>query len=238
MPLRQYTLPKRITWDQFITTWTWKQGQHVAAIGPTGAGKTTLMQAILPLRDWVVVFANKPNDDSYHRLLAEGYIRAKKWPPPKNKNPHSQYVLLWPEIRSVDDLQKKTPIFEKCLKSVFTDTSWTVGLDDLYYTAKVMGLGKLIEALNYQVRAQKVTLVSGIQRPAWVPRSCWDQSSHAFLASMSDIDDVRALRGLSPVGSSELFYWLENLKAHEWLYLPVSNSVEYPPVIVRPPLYE
>ena len=35
---------ERVPWNSFLKTFDWKQGEHVAAIAPTGAGKTTLFK--------------------------------------------------------------------------------------------------------------------------------------------------------------------------------------------------
>jgi hypothetical protein len=232
---RRVQLPPRLNWYDFINNLQWKQGEHIAIIGPTGCGKTTLMHSLFFKREWNLLLAYKPDDDIYHEFLEEGWQRARKWPPPRSNKDIGQNVLLWPRVKTVADLDKKAPVFEKCLQSVFTDGGWTVGLDDLYYIAKVMRHQKLIETLNYNVRSVKVSLIAGIQRPAWIPRSCWDQSSHAFLAKMSDTKDVNEIHGLSNISTRDLTVWLKNLRPHEWLYLPVSQSVSGEPAIVMCP---
>ena len=228
--------PPRIPWDEFIEKWQWEQGQHVTIIAPTGAGKTTLMHQLFTKRDWNVLFAFKPRDSTYDSYLESGeWERATRWPPRKNQSPNGQNVILWPRIRTVDDIQEKAGVFKKCLESVFIDGGWTVGLDDLYYISEKMGFRRLIETLNYNVRALDVSLVSAMQRPAWVPRSCWDQSSHAFIGRMSNRDDIAQIRGLAGVSVKVLMEWQDELDDYEFLYLPVANNVHYQPCIVCPP---
>jgi hypothetical protein len=136
----------------------------------------------------------------------------------------------------MSDLYGMAPVFRRCFDDVFIDEGWTIGLDDLYYLCKVCGLSDQISALNYQVRALGVTMVSCMQRPAWVPRSAWDQASHAFVRRLSDVEDIRTIRGLSPWSAKELDLELRQLQRYEWLYIPVAHGDEREPVIVKPPL--
>jgi hypothetical protein len=226
---------QRLEWEPFLAGLEWPQGEHVVVIGTTGSGKSTLIRALAERRDWVVGLASKKADRTYDRYLELGYERIKRWPPPIRKDQVGQHVLLWPRVKKMDDLAKMTPIFRKCLQDVFVDENWTVLLDDMFYLAKVLGLTAEIEALNYQVRSLGVTLIGGMQRPSWVPRSTWDQASHAFLRRLADIEDLRTLRGLSHLSANQLEELLRTLRRHEWLYLPVAHADERPPVIVRPP---
>lgn len=228
-------LPERVDWQTFSESYLhWRQGQHVAIIAPTDAGKTTLMRSLLWERDWVVVLCSKKKDASYSQFLSEGYTRSPKWPPPPPpKEQLSQHVLLWPEAKTLEDLRGFAPVFRRCLQEVFVDENWAVALDDLYYLCVKLGLKAEIEDLNYQVRSIGVSLVASMQRPAWVPRSCWDQSSHGFIGPMTDLDDLRTVRGLFRASTKELEVWTRNLRQHEWLYC--SSRIDRPAVIVRPP---
>ena len=230
-------LPDRIQWEDFTeSVFDWQQGEHVVCIAPTGRGKSTLMRSLLWQRDWAVVLCSKKKDRTYDRYLAEGYTRSAKWPPPPPpKDQLSQHVLLWPQAKTLADLDSFSPVFRRCLDDVFIDENWAVGLDDLYYLCVRCKLKQQIEALNYQTRSVGVSLVSGMQRPAWVPRSCWDQTSHAFVRSLSDLDDLRTIRGLSRANAKELEVWTRELRPYEWLYLPVAHGDSKPPVIVKPP---
>lgn len=193
------------------------------------------MRSLLWERDWVVVLCTKKKDETYDRYLAEGYNRSAKWPPPPPpRDQVSNHVLLWPHAKTLQDLESFGPVHRKALNSVFEDENWALGLDDLYYLCVRCKLKPEIEALNYQVRSVGVSLVSAMQRPSWVPRSCWDQSSHGFLGPISDLDDLRTIRGLFRASTKELEVWTRELRPYEWLYQ--STRIDQPPLIVKPPL--
>lgn len=229
--------PQRVSWPEFIGRYfPWRQGEHVVIVGPTGSGKSVLMRSLMTRRDWVTVLCSKKRDATYTDYLNSGYIRALKWPPPlPPKGADSQHVLLWPKIGNISDLDTLNPIFSHCLDSVFVDEGWCVGLDDLYFLCKRAKLQGQIEALNYQVRSMGVSLVSCLQRPAWVPRTTWDQASHAFVRRLADTEDLRTIRGLAPGTTRDLETWTRQLGRYEWLYLPVAHGDAYPPLIVCPP---
>lgn len=230
-------LPDRCDWQEFTETrFQWEQGEHVVIVGPIGSGKSTLMRSLLWERDWVTVLCSKKKDRTYDEYLKEGYIRAEKWPPPMPpKDQRSQHVLLWPKIKTMDDINGLAPVFHNCLWNVFIDESWAVGLDDLFFLCKKLRLTADIEAINYQVRSMGVSMVACMQRPAWVPRSAWDQASHAFIRRLQDVEDLRTIRGLSLGTAKELEEWTRQLKRYEWLYLPVAHGDTQPPCIIRPP---
>lgn len=237
-PIQQVPLPEKVSWGDFLKNYfSWNQGEHVAVIGPTGSGKSVLMRAISWQRDWVSFFCTKKSDDTYNDFLRQGYARITKWPPKKPKRGvMEQRVLLWPHYKTIADIYKAGPIFHKAFDDIFIDQGWTLGLDDLFYLSTYLKLSKDITAFNYQVRSMGVTLIAGMQRPKKVPLETWDQASHVFLSRIRNYDDLLTVRGLAQVDGKTLVYWMGQLQKHEWLYLPVAKALDYPPVIVKPPL--
>ena len=87
----------RVTWDEFLKSFRWKQGEHVTLLGPTGQGKTTLALAILPRREYVIVFGTKAKDKTLDRLIKEdGYEKCTEYPPPT----WAKKVVLWPSTKT------------------------------------------------------------------------------------------------------------------------------------------
>lgn len=202
-------------------------------IGPTGSGKSTLIRALAWRRDWVGWLATKKKDATFDENLRQGYRRIKKWPPPKTGEDREHW-LLWPEYKRIDDIMNSRLVFKRMLDHVFVDEGWTVCLDDLFYLSTKLKLANEISAFNYQVRSMGVSLIAGMQRPKKVPLETWDQASHAFLSRIGNYDDLLTIRGLAQVDMPTLRVWVGSLQKHEWLYLPVANSFDTQPVIVKP----
>src|SRR5437016_5933255 len=68
-----------LPWDDFLSymAWSWKPGQHIAMIGPTGEGKTTFAAGLLNLRNWVLALDPKGEDET---LSASGFERITHLP--------------------------------------------------------------------------------------------------------------------------------------------------------------
>ena len=62
-------------WEQLKREFRWRQGEHLAAIAPTGAGKTTLFSELMPYRKYNIMFGTKPADSTYDKILKQGYVR-------------------------------------------------------------------------------------------------------------------------------------------------------------------
>lgn len=228
-----------VPWDEWYASFPWEQGQHVAVIAETGGGKSTLVRHLINKRDYSVVLGTKPKDKTYDRYLATGVKRITQWPPPKPFFPWDtptipEQYLLWPKMRKIEDVRKIGPLFKKALENIFFDGSWTVVLDDLYYLAMRLKLADIIAEINFQVRALGISQVACMQRPRWVPRATWGQSSHAFLQALSDPDDLSEMRGLYRMSTQELMYVTSKLAKYEWLYRNKADPFSLP-VIIKPP---
>ena len=55
-----------LPWERFLAYMrdTWKPGQHIAMIGPTGEGKTTFAAGLLSIRKWVMALDPKGEDET------------------------------------------------------------------------------------------------------------------------------------------------------------------------------
>ena len=68
-------------WEDFLEWFKikWELGQHVALVGPTGAGKTVYVVNILPMRKYVIALDAKGGDESLELLTRKGF-EYSKWP--------------------------------------------------------------------------------------------------------------------------------------------------------------
>lgn len=205
-----------VPWDAFAGALTWRQGEHVALVGPTGQGKTTLALSLLQLRDWRVILGTKPRDDTLGGLVKrEGYVKVGAWPPPVR----SARLILWPKWQTPDDTARQRAVLHHALGRMFAEGSWTILADDVQYLTTMLGLSTTLDLLWLQGRALKLTLVAATQRPRWVPRNMWTQTTHLFVWGSRDADDLKALGGLNGADTATVRGIVAELPRHHALYV-------------------
>ena len=153
----------------------WKIGEHIAVIGTTGTGKTYLMSRLADMRKYVVMLRTKPDDNKFR-----GFTRATS-----DKAMSSVYArkLL---IEPAYDAQSSIgfAVFETAWKQ----GRWTVFLDELYYISVELGLQNSVNKLLTQGRSKRLSIVTGMQRPAWISRFALSEVQHVFTFSLERRD--------------------------------------------------
>lgn len=203
--------------ERFATEW--KQGEHVAAVSPTGGGKTTLFADILTIRAYVVVLASK-RADSVLSNKYPGYKVARDWPIPS----HVDRALLWPRKgKTIDQFKSiQRDVFARAIDGMFFQRGWTVAVDELHYLSdKESGLGipgGIVMAMH-QGRSSNITVVAGMQRPSWVPPVIFSGSTHAFLWKTTHPEDLKRISALGGVNIKELAANLGRLPKHDFIYV-------------------
>lgn len=221
MPQPILPLPPLVEWGEWFPRWRWEQGEHLAVIQETGGGKTTLVRALLPKRTWVVYIATKPKDDNYQKLLDAGYVRVKDWkerPRRKDGKPLT-HILFWPPLEGKGHLAALQYLqrYKDAIQQISEKGGRCVVLDDLNFMVEIMHMGTDISGLNYMVRASGLSMVEPIQRPAWVPRSTWNQASWDFIGSVRDDQDLKTIRGILKVNMLTAREWMETIPEYHWI---------------------
>lgn len=217
----------RMGWDEFLANeFRWYAGEHIAAIGPTGQGKTYLISRLLPMREFVVMFGTKPSDSAIDKLIKrDGYKHLQAWPAnwlPVDKAQNSPRRVLWPNVRNLDEdaaaeLQHK--VFKDALWRIFREGGWTTVLDETSFLVQELGLARWIKRYLLQARELKISLVCASQRPAHVPLEIYDQSTHVFLWRDNDETNLKRLAGFSMHSGSLIRKIVGNLEQYQVLYL-------------------
>lgn len=188
-------MARTVSWRTFRRRFAWAPGEHVTIIGQTGSGKSELARRLVRDRRFAVVLGTKPVDSTLEGFKRDGFRRIGRWPPASNIN----QVLLWPRIRTVEDLDRQRDVMRHALESIFVEGAWTVYVDELPYFVGRLQLSDMLELYWLQGRSLSVSLVVATQRPANVPLLAFSQATHIFLARTTDDRDLARLREIGGV---------------------------------------
>lgn len=186
------------------------QGQHVLIAGMTGSGKTTLLERLLSLRRWAICL------DTKRELKFPGW-------PVVTRPAHAleamfdrkyEHAILRP--RSLDDV-------EETFAQALALGGITVAVDEIYMITTQPGSASLMTYPPSYVlaltrgRSKSVTVVTGTQRPKFLPLFAITESSHYFVFELGSRNDAKYLADMAGIpGLDERT--LPELRDHFFLY--------------------
>lgn len=203
-----------------------QQGDHVAVVGDTGTGKSTLMARLLLARQFSIAVKTKRDPIKFPgkrvtklnrgRLQRSGLDlrdpRVDRW-----------YLDLSTgrDIRSFRREQQEeiNLLFDR----VWDAGGWAVLLDETFYVNTVLKLKEPLEAMLTQGRSMGITMMMGIQRPVDVTRFVMSSASHV-IAYRQDGRDVETLTKATTTALKEPvtslgrfeFVWFNRITREIW----------------------
>lgn len=196
----------------------WNQGEHVALIAPTGAGKTTVMRELLPMRKYSIFFGTKKRDTLYDSIIRMGYKRVESIDEIK---PWDNKIILWPKHEKTipETIAKQRARFRTALDMIASQGGWSAWFDECKYMSEMLKLQTELTFCQEQLRSNKGTNISGAQRPVWLPRSVLANASHVFLWKTTDSDDAKRLGDIGGIDKRDLMHEAKQLGKHEFIYV-------------------
>lgn len=179
----------------------WRVGEHVAAVGDTGTGKTYLVSRLVQLREYVVILRTKPDDIKF-----DGFRRAKT--AAAMDDMFKTRILLQPEHSK----QQKEGF--AMLDRVWEQGGWTVVIDELWYVEKLLKLGPWVERLLTQGRSKDISVIVGMQRPAQISRFAISQCTHLFSFRV----EGRDLQTIKESTTPRIVEPINDLRKHDFVY--------------------
>lgn len=207
-----------VTWQDFLDSFAWKQGEHVTMIGPTGQGKTTLVRKLLPMRDYVIVFGTKAKDSELDKFVKEdGFQKFRTFAPHSDATPR---YLFQPQPRgSLDDFRHmQRQEFDKALTYLFKNPGWALYLDEVAYLSRNLKLGESLSMLWLQGRSNHTSMVCSTQKPFHIPMEAYDQATHLFFWRQTDAYNLRRLSELGGMDSGILREVIPTLEQFQFVY--------------------
>ena len=180
-------------------------------------------------RPYVVIFANKRRDETAERFLQRGYVRLAQWVdlrPCRRQDPCHDGVylprrVLWPKSGQLGKTSSQRAVFERALNRIAEEEGWTLYVDDAVYVLdnEMLRLRPEYRDSLYRLRASGITIISGIQRPASVPRELYSQVRHIFFWHTNDEADLDRIQGVGGLSGKRLRGTVMRLQFHETLYV-------------------
>jgi hypothetical protein len=233
-----------VPWEDFLELMDWRQDQHLAAIGPTGQGKSTTIHGLLDhYRKYIVYLATKPRDKTLQAYIDNGgYVRLEDWPPVKKFTGREISAedmprrLLWPDATTLDAEGEQKRVFDKALAEIYVQGGWCVVFDDFWYLTHLLGLERTSKKFLMNARSNDIPFVMGAQRPAGNKLvEIFDQADHILWFRDQDDANLKRIGGVGWLDSNVIRNFVARLQKYQFLYTNTRDGSMFrssaPPVL-------
>jgi hypothetical protein len=188
----------------------WKQGEHVVIVGDTGTGKTYLESKILTMRKHIIYMQSKTDDIKF-----PGFRKVKtQLDIGRNPFENGAAVTKWLLQPKLIDFGAQQKEFSRTFDQAWREGGWTIVIDETYFATYILKLEKQINMLLTQGRSKHLTIVVGMQRPAWISRFALSQATHAFIFRC----EGRDVKSLADALSPKIVKPVQELTGHDFVY--------------------
>lgn len=189
---------ERVAWHRleaaFLREWGRPNGrfdpEHMTVYGKSGSGKTYFVAYILKRRaqvrgSHVVILMTKKTDKT---ISMTGFPVIEDWPPGYKQN----QVIYWARAKGIS-AEHRVPQREKVKKLLNAlwrkDSNVVLYIDELPYAERMLRLQPELETYYREGRANGITIVSSLQRPAGVTRFAHSEAGWTVAFPPKDVDD-------------------------------------------------
>jgi hypothetical protein len=192
------------------------RGDRVGVFGQTGTGKTTLVQALLQKRDFVVVC------DPKRKIEWPGYVvldfnQLLKIDPAKVRK-----IIYKPTF--ADITEKKGAIIDSFFRWVFERENTTLYVDELSMIASGDDYPFHYGACLTQGRELGIEVISGTQRPTWIPQIAMSEAEHVYCFKLKLFADRQRIERLTSIPEEKI----SQLQKRDFLYAPQDGDIVGP----------
>lgn len=183
----------------------WEQGEHMAITGGTGSGKTTLANVLLTRRRFTISLRSKRDKTPLpgKTLKTAEQLRRLDW-------------RTYPRVVLDPEYAHQAREFVGAFEYAWKMGGWTLYADEAFYLTDHLKMGRQLTRMLTQGRSNNITMICGMQRPAWVPRYCLSEPLH-LIAFRTEPRDLKTLKD---IGSAQWANAVEQLERYQfaWYY--------------------
>lgn len=235
-----------MAWDDFREWFRprWRQGEHMAILAPTGAGKSTFAGGLFaqprPLRRYVLAADPKGGDET---LGALGLESLPDWPgeremdrllAEREEKGLPTLFRVGPIVHTDKDLARMRKCISDSLDGAWRMGGWTYYIDELQVVAdrRLLDLSAKVDKLLVSARSKGVSVVAAFQQPKWVTSASLTQPTWMAVGYTRDTDTVNRIAELMGRPKAEIRGALKGLDRYCWLV--VGRDPREPLVVTKP----